>query len=231
MMIIRTSSIFAFLVLLMIKSAADQALVKPGCQEFCGNVSIPYPFGIGTGCYMSKGFELYCDNVSNPTRTLLNSAEIEVVYFSLIPSFITVKLPTNCTNCTRTWAHLNLSGSPFMSVWSGSMLEEYVLGVLEWAITDKDVLQLPHTNESAFNCFEFNGRNDTVGYGYYNDSDLFSLYTIGYGYYHDSNLFSLYNLSPMSRNASQRCGCERGFEGNPYLPHGCHGELQSPLFL
>ncbi|GKV49560.1 hypothetical protein SLEP1_g56302 [Rubroshorea leprosula] len=231
MMIIRTSPIFAFLVLLMIESAAGQALVKPGCPESCGNVSIPYPFGIGTGCYMSKGFELYCDNHSNPTRTILNSTKIEVMYFSLIPSFITVKLPTNRTNCARTWALLNLSGSPFMSVWSGNTLEEYALGVLEWAITDKDVLQLPHTNEGAFNCFKFNGPNDTVGYGYYNDSDLFSSYTIGNGYYNDAELFALYNLSSMSWNASQRCVCERGFEGNPYLPDGCHGELQSPLFL
>ncbi|GKV26897.1 hypothetical protein SLEP1_g36111 [Rubroshorea leprosula] len=211
----------------MIESAAGQVLAKPGChQKLCGNVSIPYPFGIGTDCYMKEWFEVSCDNATTPPRIFLNltSEKIEVLYFSLVPSFISVKLPVNCTNCDRTLARLNLAGSPFMSVWSTLNLEEYVPGVLEWAITDEDVTQLRHTNEITFNCFEFHGPNDTIGYGQFDG-------TIGYGYYNDSYLFFPYNLSSTSWNASQRCVCERGFEGNPYLPHGCRGELQSPLFL
>ncbi|GKV26873.1 hypothetical protein SLEP1_g36091 [Rubroshorea leprosula] len=218
MMIIRTSSIFAFLVLLMIESAAGQALVKPGCrQDSCGNVSIPYPFGIGTDCCMNKGFEVSCDDTSEPPRIFLNltSGKIEVLYFSLVPSFIRVKLPINCLRCTKALAPLNISGSPFKSVWSADTLEEeYLPGVLEWGITDADVSKLPPTYENAFNCSQFSGTNDTTRYGYYRV------------FYGDNT-----NLS-MSSSANQQCVCERGFQGNPYLPHGCHGELLSPsLFL
>ncbi|GLU21930.1 hypothetical protein SLE2022_380400 [Rubroshorea leprosula] len=63
-MIITRTSVFAFLQLLMIESAVGQALVKPGCKEHCGNVSIPYPFGIRADCYMHKGFEVSCSGTS-----------------------------------------------------------------------------------------------------------------------------------------------------------------------
>ncbi|KAF6174261.1 hypothetical protein GIB67_033793 [Kingdonia uniflora] len=38
---------------------------KSGCQSTCGNVSIPYPFGIGVGCYQNSRLALTCDE-GNP---------------------------------------------------------------------------------------------------------------------------------------------------------------------
>ncbi|CAL5050760.1 unnamed protein product [Urochloa decumbens] len=40
--------------------AGSNSLAKPGCPDRCGNLSIPYPFGIGEGCFR-KGFNVTCD--------------------------------------------------------------------------------------------------------------------------------------------------------------------------
>jgi Wall-associated receptor kinase galacturonan-binding len=51
------------IVLLSIPEAAEgQRIAKPGCQEKCGAVDIPYPFGIGSNCFLDIGaFEITCN--------------------------------------------------------------------------------------------------------------------------------------------------------------------------
>ncbi|TVT97466.1 hypothetical protein EJB05_57288, partial [Eragrostis curvula] len=43
----------------------------PNCAATCGDVPVPYPFGVGAGCYSSPGFNLTCDTTSDPPRLLL----------------------------------------------------------------------------------------------------------------------------------------------------------------
>ncbi|XP_055822841.1 wall-associated receptor kinase-like 1 [Solanum dulcamara] len=43
-------------------SSAILSSQKPGCSERCGNVIIPYPFGIGKKCYFNEAFEVSCNN-------------------------------------------------------------------------------------------------------------------------------------------------------------------------
>ncbi|KAI8558640.1 hypothetical protein RHMOL_Rhmol04G0112100 [Rhododendron molle] len=40
---------------------------KPGCQQKCGNLSVPYPFGIGADCSFGPPFEISCSNTSEPS--------------------------------------------------------------------------------------------------------------------------------------------------------------------
>ncbi|KAI3709897.1 hypothetical protein L2E82_39665 [Cichorium intybus] len=51
---------------------ARASLAKPGCQEICGNLTVPYPFGMGTGCYLRKSFEVSCNKSSQEVRFVKN---------------------------------------------------------------------------------------------------------------------------------------------------------------
>jgi hypothetical protein len=41
-----------------------------GCPDKCGDISIPYPFGMKPGCFR-QGFQVTCDNSSKPPRAFL----------------------------------------------------------------------------------------------------------------------------------------------------------------
>ncbi|KAF0929582.1 hypothetical protein E2562_022404 [Oryza meyeriana var. granulata] len=48
--------------LLLLASAGDSVTGRPtGCPGRCGDVDIPYPFGIGPKCSRGEGFEIACD--------------------------------------------------------------------------------------------------------------------------------------------------------------------------
>ncbi|CAO2205983.1 unnamed protein product [Urochloa humidicola] len=59
-----------------------------GCPTTCGNVSVPYPFGVRDGCFLD-GFNLTCDQTRRPPRLLLgDDGALEVVEISLVNSTV-----------------------------------------------------------------------------------------------------------------------------------------------
>ncbi|KAK7837514.1 wall-associated receptor kinase-like 8 [Quercus suber] len=61
-----------FLLLLTHELAkATPPIAKPSCRSSCGNLSIPYPFGIEPDYYMDPWFEIYCEISSDESTTLL----------------------------------------------------------------------------------------------------------------------------------------------------------------
>ncbi|PSR88052.1 Wall-associated receptor kinase-like [Actinidia chinensis var. chinensis] len=64
-------------------SAQNRSLAKPGCPERCGNVSVPYPFGIGAGCSINETFSVECRNTTYGLKPYLKRINLEVLEISL----------------------------------------------------------------------------------------------------------------------------------------------------
>ncbi|KAF8007389.1 hypothetical protein BT93_K1406 [Corymbia citriodora subsp. variegata] len=103
-------------------SGAAPALERPNCAERCGNVTIPFPFGIGVRCFLDDWYEIVCQQ--NPTVPILYKTGLRVLNISL-PSYlesmggmIIVSLPLKYSNASCRGegldAPVNLEGSPFV---------------------------------------------------------------------------------------------------------------------
>ena len=117
-------------------STAPPSMAKLGCDDHCGNISIPYPFGIGNGqrCYHNiEWFSINCDNSSHPPKPFLNHSKLDLEVLSIeIDGYrksVTVNSPIPSNSCgngsdqqntagsssgTGNWRSPDLRGSPFL---------------------------------------------------------------------------------------------------------------------
>jgi hypothetical protein len=104
--------------------AAGLAINSTSCQaKSCGNLrNIPYPFGIGAGCYLDRWFEVVCKNHSSGSpKPFLSSFGLEVLDISLgdnasRSSTVRVNYPTfsTCTNSSSRKENVELANSSFI---------------------------------------------------------------------------------------------------------------------
>lgn len=71
-----------FLVGLVVLAAAE-AQALPGCPNQCGNLSIPFPFGISKGCYLRDEFFIDCNETNQTPTPYLNGTGIPISNLSL----------------------------------------------------------------------------------------------------------------------------------------------------
>ncbi|KAK2987292.1 hypothetical protein RJ640_024655 [Escallonia rubra] len=104
------------LVLLLITATAQAlSLAKPGCEETCGNVTIPYPFGIGASCSANESFIVTCNNSFGPTVPYIRSINLQVLEISL-QGTIRVNSPiitSNCSDRRHSTLEMDFSRTPF----------------------------------------------------------------------------------------------------------------------
>ncbi|KAL7096811.1 hypothetical protein ACP275_10G103200 [Erythranthe tilingii] len=53
---------------------------KPGCERKCGNLIVPYPFGIGinSGCSIHPSFDINCNTSFNPPKPFIAKGNLEI---------------------------------------------------------------------------------------------------------------------------------------------------------
>lgn len=93
-------------------------ITKPNCQKSCGNLTVPYPFGvgIGTGCSLNAQFNVNCNTSFNPPRPFVNTGNLEIIDITdgtmRIKNWVgrTCYVPNGLVNYTMS---INVSGSPF----------------------------------------------------------------------------------------------------------------------
>ncbi|OEL20498.1 hypothetical protein BAE44_0018481 [Dichanthelium oligosanthes] len=78
----RAISAAALAALLFGFAGAAAATLTGGCSGSCGDISIPYPFGVETGCYQ-PGFNLTCNHSYSPPRLFLGDGMVQVLEISI----------------------------------------------------------------------------------------------------------------------------------------------------
>ena len=91
-------------------------LEKPSCQANCGNIRIPYPFGVEADCYYEDWFAISCNDTFSLPKPFLRRFNLEVLDISLLGT-VRVNYPTfsSCSNSiTKTTEIVDFTKSPFV---------------------------------------------------------------------------------------------------------------------
>ncbi|KAJ6765711.1 WALL-ASSOCIATED RECEPTOR KINASE 2-LIKE [Salix purpurea] len=114
--------VFLLMVLWPVAASTARSDVKPGCQEKCGNVSVPYPFGIlEPSCAMNDDFFLNCTSNDEGHHELFYAANMPISNISELEGTVTVGIDAafSCYNKTGIQTDsfaqsMTLRSGPFM---------------------------------------------------------------------------------------------------------------------
>ncbi|KAK2993026.1 hypothetical protein RJ640_001589 [Escallonia rubra] len=222
-----------------ISTVNTAAITKPGCQQSCGNLTVPYPFGvdIGSVCSIDPWFDINCNTSFSPPKPFLNVGNMKVIHIS--DSEIRTKnvMASNCFDRTG----------------SVDVLEGYCTGIgcCQTSIPKglRTFLTALSTRRNHTDVWSF----DPCGYAFLGEKDKFKFrgasdlsdpnfmnktvdnvpvvidWVIGNKSYVEaqkSDDFTChknsYCVDSDTGFGGYRCSCNKGYEGNPYLSPGCN---------
>ncbi|KAH6824750.1 hypothetical protein C2S53_010825 [Perilla frutescens var. hirtella] len=114
------SPFFSLLFLLLSLPLCWAAVSKPDCPSKCGNITVPYPFGIGlgSGCSIDRPFDVTCDESFDPPRLSIPASKLEIVDIRDHTVRIKNVVASNCYDrlgvvVSQSEAAINLAATPF----------------------------------------------------------------------------------------------------------------------
>ncbi|KAF7059444.1 hypothetical protein CFC21_066351 [Triticum aestivum] len=102
----------------VVATAVVPAGHRPGCPAKCGDVDIPFPFGIGDQCAFHPGFGLDCTAVDGVKKPFAGTVEVTKISLTNGTATMNTAISWQCyvpatgtTNYSNGW--LNLTNTPF----------------------------------------------------------------------------------------------------------------------
>ncbi|CAL5063922.1 unnamed protein product [Urochloa decumbens] len=80
----------------VLAAADDPPAHRPGCKSRCGDVDIPYPFGIGDRCAIHHGFDLNCTVVNGTERPYNGPFEVTKISIADAKAWIKMDISWQC---------------------------------------------------------------------------------------------------------------------------------------
>nr|DAD42644.1 TPA_asm: hypothetical protein HUJ06_000874 [Nelumbo nucifera] len=263
-------------------TSSNISVAKPGCQEKCGNITVPNPFGFGDASCYRPGYDVKCNHSFVPPKLFLGNdsdrprgtEQLEVLEISLLQGQLRINsfVAYDCyndsyvkTNSSAMWINLNdcpyrtilATGCSTICLYDGEnfMKNGTCSGVGCCQTTSMlGLKQFVVEVDSTFNHSDIT-RYSPCSFAFMVDNEWYSFSTIdllGRNFYSRTGgkvplVLDWAIEKYLCENASTNdpfyacgknsecynspnglgylCNCSRGYQGNPYLPDGCQGNI------
>jgi len=106
---------------LLVLAGADFAAAhrSPSCKTTCGDIEVPYPFGLEEECAISRLFRLNCTTADGATKLLRGTLEMTKISVQDNKAWLKTYISRQCYNqstkgMTDRNAWINITGTPFV---------------------------------------------------------------------------------------------------------------------